>query len=139
MDEIHKIGLISISISWLLTIVIAISFYFGLNKPYNSIWTKSFILGMATSLMNFGLTFSGGKGFLDEIARPNNSGKPVKKTVLNYGLRLLVAGFIFAAIIFNQYSNNPKLNIIPALIGYATFKVVLIIVTIIKKGKVSKQ
>ncbi len=136
MDEIHKLGIIVVPITWLVGIITALVMYFVCSDAIKWIWTKSYILGLATSLMTFGLTLKGGKSFLREVSKPSGSGEPVRKTILSYIFRLAVAAAVCVAVILNQQSNNPKFNIVPTIIGYLTLKVVLIIVTIIKRGKV---
>ena len=137
MDEFHKVGIIVIPISWMIGLLGALALYFCLNDDINSIWTTSYVLGILTGLMNFGLTFLGGKGFQKALTSPNSS--PIKTTVLSYFLRLLVASGVFLAVVFNQLGDSPRFNVIPTLIGFSVTKVVWLIVMVVRKGKVTTE
>ena len=137
-DEVTIISIIVVPTSWIIGALVALFIYLGCNDADKSIWTKSYVLGLVTALLNFGLQMSGGKGFIREVNRTD--GAPVRRTIIGYMLRLLIAGLIFAFIVFNMNSDSPRFHVIPALIGYVTVKVIFIIVSLIiniRKGKVS--
>lgn len=132
-DEMYKLSILVVPSSWVIGAIIALIIYFSCSQPDKLIWTKSYVLGLVTCLLTFGLSISGGRGFIKEVNKPD--GAPVRRSILGYILRLLVAGSVFAYIVYNQNSSNPKFNVIPALIGYITVKVVLIISSLILKSR----
>ncbi len=96
----------------------------------HKVWTLSFVLGLVTALLNLGLMVSWGHGFIREVNKAD--GAPVRRSILSYLVRLLIAGLIFAFIIYDQASSKtPRFNVIPALIGYLVVKVVFIIVSLV--------
>lgn len=136
-DDLTKISIIVMPICWLITLVVVLVLYFGADKK---VWALSYLLGMVTALMTLGLTMSTGRGFINEVNKAD--GAPVRRTVLGYLLRIIIAGLVFAFIVREQVtSDSPRFIIIPALIGYITEKVVFIIVSLIinlnKKRKVN--
>ncbi|MGM9971711.1 MAG: ATP synthase subunit I [Anaeroplasmataceae bacterium] len=137
-DEMTKLSIIVVPVSWVVGALIALIIYLSCSDADKTIWLKSYILGLVTALLNFGLQVSGGRGFIREVNRTD--GAPVRRSILGYVLRLLIAGLIFGFIVYDMYSDSPRFHIIPALIGYVTVKMVLIVVSLIiniRKGKVS--
>lgn len=133
-----KLSIIVVPASWVVGAISAVIIYFCCSNGDNTIWLKSYILGLVTALLNFGLQISGGRGFIREVNKTD--GVPVRRSILGYILRLIIAGLIFAYIIYDMYSSSPRFHVIPALIGYITVKVVLIVVSLIiniRKGKVN--
>lgn len=137
-DEMTKLSIIVVPLSWVIGAIIAVIIYFGCSDADSMIWLKSYILGLVTALLNFGLQVSGGRGFIREVNRTD--GAPVRKSIMGYVIRLLIAGLVFAYIVYDMNSDSPRFTVIPALIGYMTLKVVLIVVSLIiniRKGKVN--
>ena len=132
-----KLSIFVVPISWVVGAIVAVILYFALKKGMNVIWTKSYVLGLVTALLNFGLTISFGRGFIREVNRAD--GAPVRRSIIGYIVRLLIAGLVFAFVIYDQFSSSARFNVIPTLIGYMTVKIVIIIVSLIinSKGKVS--
>lgn len=135
-DEMTKLSIIVVPICWLIGAIVAVIFYFTIGK----VWMKSYVLGLVTALLNFGIQISFGHRFIREVNKKEN-GAPIRNTVLGYIVRLLVAGVIFAFIVYEQELGSSRFKVIPALIGYGSEKVVLITVSLIlnlnNKGKVS--
>lgn len=135
-DDLTKISIIVVPSCWVLGALIAIIMYFAASKE----WCMSYVLGLVTALLNFGLTVSAGRGFMSEVNKTD--GAPVRRTMLGFLIRLVIAGLVFVFIIHDQVtSDSPRFYVIPAIIGYLTEKVVFIIASLIinfKKGKVSE-
>lgn len=132
-DELTKLSIFVVPISWVVGAIVALLFYFLIS----SMWMKSYILGLVTSLLNFGLQIQFGKGFIREVNKAE--GTPVRKNLIGFFVRLLLAGVIFAYVVYDEFSGAHRFDVIPTLIGYLTVKVVLIISSLIifSKGKVS--
>ncbi len=129
-NKLNIISIITVPICWLLGLIVGLIFWFCLKDSIHKIWTTSFILGLVTALLNLGLMVSWGHGFIREVNKAD--GAPVRRSILSYLVRLLIAGLIFAFIIYDQASSKtPRFNVIPALIGYLVVKVVFIIVSLV--------
>ncbi len=129
-NKLNIISIITVPICWLLGLVGGLIFWFCLKDSMHKVWTLSFILGLVTALLNLGLMVSWGHGFIREVNKAD--GAPVRRSILSYLVRLLIAGLIFAFIIYEQASSKtPRFNVIPALIGYLLVKVVFIIVSLV--------
>jgi len=138
-DEMTKISIIVVPVSWAIGGLIILLMWLCCSNADRAIWAKSCLLGLVTALLNFGLQISFGKGFIREVNR--RDGAPIRSSVLGYVVRLFLAGLVFAYIIYDSRSSNPRFDVIPALIGYLVVKLVFIIVSLIinlKKKKVSE-
>lgn len=135
-DDLTKISIIVVPSCWVLGAIVALIMYFAASKE----WMQSYILGLVTALLNLGLILSSGRGFISEVNRTD--GAPVRRTIISYLIRIIIAGLVFAFIVHDEfYSKTPRFYVIPAVIGYITEKVVFIIGSLIinlnKKGKVN--
>ncbi len=125
-DDLTKISIIVVPACWVIGLIVAIIMYFAHSKA----WMLSYVLGLVTALLNFGLQLTAGRGFMSEVNKEN--GTPVRKTILGYLIRLVIAGLVFAFIIREQMtSDKPRFYVIPAVIGYLTEKVIFIIGSLI--------
>lgn len=136
MNEINKFGAIIVLICWGVGAVVAA--ILGLLGPYN--WWFSYLLGLATALFNFSLLIKSSRR-LEQLAKVDDvTFNPKKFMIGGYAVRILIFVVVFAAIAFNQYqTEEPRIFLIPAFIGYLTLKLVVIIYSLIKKGKVMKE
>lgn len=139
LDGIHKLGLFTVPITILLTIIIFLLIWL-IPEPNNWVWGKSFLLGAFTGLMNFGFFVKGSKKLERDAIEENGFG--LKRNVIYFFFRILVFVAIFALVITEQLMNpeNPSFHIIPTAIGYFMHLIVLLVVYIvfyIKGEKVS--
>ena len=133
MKETHKISIIVVPISWALALIGGLTLYFAVSKA----WSISFVLGVATALMNLGFTVKGGKQMLSEIER-KELGKPLRRNMIYFIFRVLVFIAVFGVVINEQFIANPEnpgFNVYATLIGYVLVKLVLIVVSVIMKGR----
>lgn len=129
-DDLTKLSIIVVPACWVVGTIVALILYFALGSSIHKAWTLSYILGLVTALLNFGLTLSSGRGFMSEVNK--SDGAPVRRTVLGYLLRILIAGLIFAFVVHEEYyTDSPRFLVIPTLIGYLTEKVIFIIGSLI--------
>ncbi len=135
MDETHKLAALVVPITWLVAIICGLVIYFTTSTDNRSIYLNSYIIGVAVSLLNFSLTVKGARKFLKEVAKGEVAGTPVRQTVINYIIRFTLAATIFLIVAIDHNSSDPRFNIIATLGGYMTLKVVLMVVVLIKKGR----
>lgn len=128
-NKLNIIAIITVPICWILGLIISLIFWFALKDSMHKIWTLSFVLGLITALLNLGLMVSWGHGFVREVNRAD--GAPVRKSILSYTVRILIAGLIFAYIVYDMQQKAPRFHVIPALIGYILVKMVFIMVSLI--------
>ncbi len=128
-NKLNIIAIVTVPICWTLGLIIGLIFWFALKDSMHKVWTLSFVLGLITALLNLGLMVSWGHGFVREVNRAD--GAPVRKSILSYTVRILIAGLIFAYIVYDMQQDAPRFNVIPALIGYILVKVVFITVSLI--------
>ena len=137
-NKLNIIAIITVPICWVIGLIVGLILWFALKDSLHKVWTISFELGLITALLNLGLMVSWGHGFVSEVNRAD--GVPVRKSILSYAVRLLIAGLIFAYIVYDmESSDNPRFNVIPALIGYIVVKVVFITVSLIVNMKNEEQ
>jgi hypothetical protein len=137
-NSLNIIAIITVPICWAIGLIIGLIFYFALKDSMHKVWTVSFVLGLITALLNLGLMVSWGHGFVREVNRAD--GAPVRRSILSYATRLLIAGLIFAYIVYEEATaETPRFNVIPALIGYVIVKMVFIIVSLVINLKKDKQ
>ena len=137
MNETQKISIIVTPICWVIGLIVGLVLYFTVS----SVWALSFALGLLTALMNLSFTVRGSKKMLDEIER-EELGRPVRKNMMYFAFRLILFILVFGVVINDQFVSNvsdPKFNVWATLIGYSVVKIVLIIVSLIKKGRVNKN
>lgn len=101
-----------------------------------------YLIGVCTGLLNFGLMVKSNRKLVREAELfPEEASICAKRHVLKgYLLRMLVFVGIFLAIFFKEVYNNPEgmWNLVIAFGGYATIKVVVVIVYLIFRKKVSE-
>ena len=86
MNELHKIGLFVSPITLVLGVVLALIFYFVLDKDINTVWMKSTFLGLFTGLMNFGFQLRGSRpNYVDSYSGKNNL---MKRNVMYFFFRI---------------------------------------------------
>lgn len=125
-DDLTKISIIVVPSCWVVGLIVAIILYFTVSKQ----WMLSYVLGLVTALLNFGLQLTSGRRFLSEVNK--EGGTPVRRTILGYLIRIAIAGLVFAFIIRDQMtSDKPRFYVIPAVIGYLTEKAIFIIGSLI--------
>ena len=137
MNETQKIAIIVTPICWIIGLITGLILYFAVS----SVWALSCALGLLTGLMNLSFTVRGSKKMLDEIER-EELGRPVRRNMLYFAFRLIMFIAVFGVVINDQFVINvsdPKFNVWATLIGYSVVKIVLITVSLIKKGKVNKD
>ena len=137
MNETQKIAIIVTPVCWIIGLVTGLILYFAVS----SVWALSFALGLLTGLMNLSFTVRGSKKMLDEIER-EELGRPVRRNMLYFAFRLIMFIAVFGVVINDQFVTNvsdPKFNVWATLIGYSVVKIVLITVSLIKKGKVKND
>ena len=137
MNETQKISIIVTPICWAIGLIVGLVLYFTVS----SVWALSFALGLLTALMNLSFTVRGSKKMLDEIER-EELGRPVRRNMMYFAFRLILFILVFGVVINDQFVSNvsdPKFNVWATLIGYSVVKIVLIIVSLIKKGRVNKN
>lgn len=137
MNETQKISIIVTPVCWAIGLIVGLILYFTVS----SVWALSFALGLLTALMNLSFTVRGSKKMLDEIER-EELGRPVRRNMMYFAFRLLLFVLVFGVVINDQFVSNvsdPKFNVWATLIGYSVVKVVLIVVSLIKKGRVNKD
>lgn len=139
LDGVHKLGLFATPSTLIIGLVVSLLLYFLLPDAKNWVWTKSFLLGLFTGLMNFGFFVKGTKKMEHDLI--NESGNGVKRSVIYFFMRILVFVCIFGLVAYDMLLNdNPSFNIYATAIGYFLHIVVLAIVYIvfyIKGEKVS--
>lgn len=134
MDDMHKFGVIFVPIVWVVGALCAVIIYLSCKEADKSIWTLSYVLGLITALMNFGLLMKSNRRLVE-----NAKNNITHRNLPSFFVRTLVFVGVFAAIAFNQYQSvNPRFHLIPAFLGYMTLKAVLIIFVIARRGKVNK-
>lgn len=137
MNETQKIAIIVTPVCWVIGLVTGLILYFTVS----GVWALSFALGLLTGLMNLSFTVRGSKKMLDEIER-EELGRPVRRNMLYFAFRLIMFIAVFGVVINDQFVTNvsdPKFNVWATLIGYSVVKIVLITVSLIKKGKVKND
>lgn len=138
MNDMQKFGAILVPIVWLVGIVIGIIIFFACSIDDRKVWLLSYVLGLVTALMNFGLMMKSNRKMVSNVI--NNEPKPVQKFMTAFGLRMLVFVAVFGAMTVNiATSDSPRFNLLPAFIGYMLLKVVMVILVLIKKGKVVNE
>ncbi|MGL4949096.1 MAG: ATP synthase subunit I [Anaeroplasmataceae bacterium] len=135
--EVNKFGLLVIPASWLVGIIVSLILYFALNDAIAWIVTKSYILGLIASLANFSIFIKCGNGFLKEVEKKEN-GSPVTKFMIGVIIRTIITLLIFAIVIFGHINETPTFNVYATLGGFLTVKAIMMIVVMLKKGKVIK-
>ncbi|QVK21537.1 ATP synthase subunit I [Mycoplasmatota bacterium] len=114
-----------IPIVWVYGLIVSLILYFvGKNQGVETMWTISFALGLATSLMNFSLMT---KAVRNALSRPE--GTRMRYLMMQQGLRY----FIYIAIMLSVAFNN-KFDLIFTFIGMLSVKVVMFFYILIKKG-----
>lgn len=137
MNETQKISIIVTPICWAIGLIAGLILYFTIS----SVWALSFVLGLLTALMNLSFTVRGSKKMLDEIER-EELGRPVRRNMMYFAFRVILFILVFGVVINDQFVSNtsdPKFNVWATLIGYSVVKIVLILVSLIKKGRVNKN
>lgn len=130
-NDMYKLSLILIPLTWVIGIITSLIFYFALHSDIRWVWVRSYIIGLASGLLCFGIMVRTNK----YMPKDGNDKTNFRKiTLLSYFMRFLLLAAIFAAIVFTD-----GLDPIPGLIGYGTLKVVLIVLLLIKKGDVVKE
>lgn len=134
MNEMHKFGIVVVPLSWLIggiaTVILAI---WGPDH-----WWMSYLLGLFTALLNFGLMMKSNNRFAKKVKEDSELVKPRKMVLTGYGIRVLIVIAVFAAIAIDEFkSQDPRLFCIPAIIGYLTLKFIVIFYGLIKRGKVN--
>ena len=133
MDEMSKFGIIVVPITWVVGAIVAI--ILGIWGPDR--WWLSYLLGLMTALLNFGLMMKSNRR-LAEKTKNQEEIKPKKIALTGYAVRIIVFVAIFAAVCYSQFkTENPRFFAIPMIIGYLTLKLVVIAYGIIKRGKVN--
>ncbi len=133
MDEMSKFGIIVVPISWAIGAIVAI--ILGVWGPDR--WWLSYLLGLMTALLNFGLMMKSNRR-LAEKTKNQEEIKPKRMALTGYSVRIIVFVAIFATVCYSQFkTENPRFFAIPMIIGYLTLKLVIIAYGIIKRGKVN--
>ena len=128
----EKIPFILYPINWVIGITVIIILYFcDPGEKGSTVWAFSYILGLATALLNFGIMIRAGRRF-EQLAK-----KGIKPNVwASFGIRTLVFAGVFLTIFQDTQSVDPRFNLIVAFCGYMQVRLVLIVYTIIKREKV---
>lgn len=133
MDEMSKFGIIVVPITWAIGAIVAI--ILGIWGPDR--WWLSYLLGLMTALLNFGLMMKSNRR-LAEKTKNQEEIKPKRIALTGYFVRIIVFVAIFTAVCYSQFkTENPRFFAIPMIIGYLTLKLVVIAYGIIKRGKVN--
>lgn len=141
MNESQKLAAIVAPVCWILGLIGGLVLYFALGDNINKQWSFGYVLGILVSLLNLGFMVKGSKRLLKEVDKEER-GKPLRINMMYFFFRVLIFVAIFAMVIVDQFILNPdspKFNVWATLIGYSTVKIVLLIVSLILKGRVKEN
>lgn len=133
-----KISLFVVPITWVVAAIVAITLW---ATHYDWMY---YLLGVCTGLLNFGLMMKMNRRIvrMAELYPDTAAIMAKRQAWIGVLLRLLVFIGVFLAIFFKEVfkNSNPegKWNLVIAFGGYATVKVVLVIVYLIFGKKVSE-
>lgn len=125
MDNIAKLNMRIVPITWVLALIVVVLFYFVLPDEIRMQWIKAYALGAVTGLLCFNILSKDTRKnlVLSEDAKANIQ----KNTIISYLKRLVVAGAVMGCMIY--YKEN--FNIISGLAGYMSVKVVMFFVVML--------
>ena len=120
--EIRRLASILVPIVWLVILVVALLMW---TITKDTIWPFSYVLGAITSLMMFNLQVKQSYKIIK-----NEDNKPRRTSYYGYAFRLF-----FQVLILVIAFVLDTLEVIPCFLGLLTLKLCLIIVMIVRKGK----
>ncbi|UKI49092.1 MAG: ATP synthase subunit I [Clostridium sp.] len=100
MDEMSKFGIIVVPITWTVGAIVAI--ILGIWGPDR--WWLSYLLGLMTALLNFGLMMKSNRR-LAEKTKNQEEIKPKRIALTGYFVRIIVFVAIFTAVCYSQFKN----------------------------------
>ena len=134
----QKISLIVVPTTWVVAAIVSIVLW---ATKYDWMY---YLIGICTGLLNFGLMMKTNRKIVRMSELYPDTAKIMAKRQAWIGvlLRILVFMGVFLAIFFKEVYQNPKQedmwNLVIAFGGYATIKVVLIIVYLIFGRRVTE-
>jgi hypothetical protein len=134
----QKISLIVVPTTWIVAAIVTIVLW---ATKYDWMY---YLIGICTGLLNFGLMMKTNRKIVRMSELYPDTAKIMAKRQAWIGvlLRILVFMGVFLAIFFKEVYQNPKQedmwNLVIAFGGYATIKVVLIIVYLIFGRRVTE-
>lgn len=134
----QKISLIVVPTTWVVAAIVTIVLW---TTKYDWMY---YLIGICTGLLNFGLMMKTNRKIVRMSELYPDTAKIMAKRQAWIGvlLRILVFMGVFLAIFFKEVYQNPKQedmwNLVIAFGGYATIKVVLIIVYLIFGRRVTE-
>ena len=134
----QKISLIVVPTTWVVAAIVTIVLW---ATKYDWMY---YLIGICTGLLNFGLMMKTNRKIVRMSELYPDTAKIMAKRQAWIGvlLRILVFMGVFLAIFFKEVYQNPKQedmwNLVNAFGGYATIKVVLIIVYLIFGRRVTE-
>ncbi len=133
-----KISLFVVPVSWVVAAIVAIVLW---ATKYDWIY---YLLGVCTGLLNFGLMLKMNRRIvrMAELYPDTAAIMAKRQAWIGVLLRMLVFTAVFLAIFFKEVYKNPDSNrvwnLVIAFGGYATVKVVLVVIYLIFRKKVSE-
>ncbi len=137
-QKIDQISLIVVPTTWVVAAIVTIVLW---ATKYDWMY---YLIGICTGLLNFGLMMKTNRKIvrMSELYPDTAKIMAKRQTWIGVLLRILVFMGVFLAIFFKEVYQNPKQedmwNLVIAFGGYATIKVVLIIVYLIFGRRVTE-
>ncbi|MBD5391078.1 hypothetical protein HDR67_03645 [bacterium] len=133
-----KISLFVVPVTWVIAAIVAIVLW---ATHYDWVY---YLLGVCTGLLNFGLMMKMNRRIvrMAELYPDTAAIMAKRQAWIGVLLRILVFVAVFLAIFFKEVYNNPdsskQWNLVIAFGGYATVKVVLVVIYLLFGRKVSE-
>lgn len=131
MDDIAKMNMKIVPITWVIGIITLMLFYFFMPNDIKMLWIKGFALGVATGLLCFNILTRDTRKYSKKVQNGDSKSDVIKWTLFSYLKRFVLSGAVMGCMIFYP----DMFSIIAGLIGYMLIKVVMFFVVMLSKDK----